>query len=107
MLHEGLHQPENEYENLDHVRNYLQNEDTTKELLSYVPAENAPPPPNYRLVNPSNYLPAENAPPPPGYGRGKFTFGNKKKGGSKSRRTKSRRTKSRRTKSRRTKSRNF
>jgi len=44
MLNEGLHQPKNSHENLDHVRNYLQNEDTTKELLSYLPAENAPPP---------------------------------------------------------------
>ena len=70
MLNEGLSRPENGYENLDHVRNYLQNEDTTKELLSYLPAENAPPPPDYR------------------------------RGGSKSRRTKSRKTKSRRTKSR-------
>ena len=44
-LIEGLSQPDNSYENLDHVRNYLQNEGITKEVLSYLPAENAPPPP--------------------------------------------------------------
>jgi len=82
MLNEGLSHPENAHENLDHVRNYLQNEDTTKELLSYLPAENAPPP------------------------TGSLRGGSKSRR-SKSRRSKCRRSKSRRSKSRRSKSRRF